>query len=114
SNLLAQAISHFLQNSFEAVSEQLTENPRYKGHIQIDLRLEKDQVFLNISDNGVGISLENQNKIFNPLFSTKSRRRNQGLGLTLAYKIVDDHNGRIEIYSQPKMGTQVKIALTSV
>jgi two-component system NtrC family sensor kinase len=114
SNLLAQAISHFLQNSFEAVSEKLTENPRYKGHIQIDLRAEKSEVFLNIGDNGVGISPENQNKIFNPLFSTKSRRRNQGLGLTLAYKIIDDHKGRIEISSQPKMGTQVKIALTSV
>lgn len=113
-NLLAQAISHFLQNSFEAVSEHLTENPRYKGHIKIELRGEKSQIFLNISDNGVGISPENQNKIFNPLFSTKSRRRNQGLGLTLAYKIIDDHNGSIEIYSQPKMGTQVKIALTSV
>lgn len=113
-NLLAQAISHLLQNSFEAVSEKLSQNPRSKGHITITLKQVAKQISLDIEDNGIGINPENQNKIFNPLFSTKTSTHNPGLGLTLAYKIVDDHHGQLEIYSQPKMGTRVKIALTSV
>lgn len=113
-NLLAQAISHLLQNSFEAVSDNLAQNPRSKGHITITLKKTGKQISLDIEDNGIGINPENQNKIFNPLFSTKTSTHNPGLGLTLAYKIVDDHHGQLEIYSQPKMGTRVKIALTSV
>lgn len=113
-NLLAQAISHLLQNSFEAVSDNLAKNPRSKGHITITLKQTGKQISLDIEDNGIGINPENQNKIFNPLFSTKTSTHNPGLGLTLAYKIVDDHSGQLEIYSQPKMGTRVKIALTSV
>jgi two-component system, NtrC family, sensor kinase len=113
-NLLAQAISHILQNSFEAVSEKLTKSRGFKGEIKIELRQKNDRISLEISDNGVGISPELQNKILNPLFSTKTRERNTGLGLTLAYKIVDEHQGQLEIFSQPKMGTTVKIAFVAV
>src|SRR5690606_14249193 len=47
-NLLAQAISHILQNGFEAVSEKLTEHPRFKSRIQIDLRQKNDRIHLTI------------------------------------------------------------------
>lgn len=113
-NLLAQAISHIFQNAYEAVVEKLTENPRFKGHIKVELLSFDGGYFINIRDNGVGINPENQSKVFNPLFSTKGSKRNPGLGLTLSYQIINDHGGQLEVSSQPKIGTQVKISLSNV
>lgn len=113
-NLLSQALSHILQNAFDAVSEKLTQRPGYKGHINVDIATAADGVTLTIVDNGIGISPELQSKILNPLFSTKSKSQNQGLGLTLAYQIIDEHDGRLEIFSRPNVGTTVKISFINV
>jgi len=113
-NLLSQALSHILQNAFEAVSERLSQTPGYKGHIKVTIQPNNEHLILQIADNGIGISPEHQNKILNPLFSTKLKNRNQGLGLTLAYQIVADHGGQLEIFSQPNVGTTVKISFLNV
>ncbi len=112
-NLLAQALNHVFQNALEAVQEKLSETMRFKGLIEVEVSVHDAQTRVLIRDNGIGISPELQNKILNPLFTTKGRR-NSGLGLTLAYKIIDDHQGRLEISSQPNRGTEVKISLNNV
>lgn len=113
-NLLSQALSHILQNAVDAVSEKLNQTPGYNGHIQVDLISNRTSFDIVISDNGIGISPELQNKILNPLFSTKRQKKNQGLGLTLAYQIIDEHRGQLEISSQPNVGTKVKISFLNV
>lgn len=113
-NLLSQALSHVLQNAYDAVAEKLARSPGYNGKILIEMDSKKDQTYLTITDNGIGISPELQNKILNPLFSTKRQNRNQGLGLTLAYQIIDEHKGQLEISSQPNVGTKVKISFPNV
>ncbi len=113
-NLLSQALSHVLQNAYEAVAERMSQTPGYKGHVKVEIDGHAKGLTLTISDNGVGISPEHQNKILNPLFTTKSTSRNPGLGLTLAYKILNDHGGQLEIISQPNVGTKVKISFLNV
>jgi two-component system, NtrC family, sensor kinase len=113
-NLLSQALSHVLQNAFDAVSEKLTQTPGYLGQIKVDISEHDSGLTVSIFDNGVGISPELQNKILNPLFSTKRRGENQGLGLTLAYQIINDHQGRLDISSRPNVGTTVKISFSNV
>jgi PAS domain S-box-containing protein len=60
-----------------------------------------------IQDNGIGISLGNIEKIFDPYFTTrdKTNQKGMGLGLTLCYTIIKKHNGHIAVESEPGKGT---------
>jgi signal transduction histidine kinase len=69
------------------------------------------EVKIEIIDSGKGIPLEIQEFIFEPFFTTKVAGEGTGLGLSMAHKIIQDHNGQISIDSAPDTGTRVKINL---
>jgi signal transduction histidine kinase len=84
-----------------------------QGQGQIILRTHKvdDDVVVEITDNGPGISRENQRRIFDPFFTTKGPGVGTGLGLHIAYNIVvHKHHGRIEVASRPGE-TRFQVAL---
>ncbi|MBN2344811.1 MAG: PAS domain-containing protein [Candidatus Aminicenantes bacterium] len=66
---------------------------------------------IEISDNGGGISPENQKKIFEPFFTTKGQGRGTGLGLAIVREIIRDYNGQIDLRSQSGEGTTFTIRL---
>lgn len=70
-----------------------------------------DQMVIEIIDQGEGIPQENQSYIFEPFFTTKPPGEGTGLGLTMTYKIVADHQGTIGIDSTFGQGTRVTIEL---
>jgi PAS domain S-box-containing protein len=70
-----------------------------------------DEVVLEIEDTGVGIPRADQTKIFEPFYTTKPPGRGTGLGLSICYGIVEDHQGRIEVESQPGRGTTFRVFL---
>ena len=72
---------------------------------------ERDAVMLEVSDDGPGISDEVQAKIFDPFFTTKAVGKGTGLGLTVAYAIVQEHGGRISVSSIPGAGASFVLEL---
>lgn len=66
---------------------------------------------LSFSDTGTGISEENINRIFDPFFSTKSKDRGIGLGLSITHKLINDHGGKIHVKSEAGKGTTFTIDL---
>jgi len=65
----------------------------------------KHWVEISVKDSGVGITKEQLNHLFEPFYTTKSR--GTGLGLAIAYRIMQDHNGTIQVASVPGNGTMV-------
>lgn len=64
-----------------------------------------------VKDTGSGIALENQERIFEPFFSTKDLNKGTGLGLATAYGIVEQHKGAIKVQSQPGQGAEFSVYL---
>jgi PAS domain S-box-containing protein len=72
---------------------------------------DQDTVILEINDDGPGIPDELQPKIFDPFFTTKEVGKGTGLGLTVAYAIVQEHAGRIRLESRASKGASFYVEL---
>jgi two-component system, NtrC family, sensor kinase len=70
-----------------------------------------DEILVEFVDTGIGIRQEDLSKIFEPFFTTKPQGRGTGLGLSVAYGIIEEHRGRIEVESQVGIGTNLKVYL---
>lgn len=81
------------------------------GAIRIKTRLVSGHVEITIADNGCGIPEENLARIFDPFFTTKAVGKGTGLGLHLAYNIIRDHGGTIDVTSRVGEGTTFVIRL---
>lgn len=72
---------------------------------------DEGMVVIEVVDTGKGIPPENMARIFDPFFTTKPVGKGTGLGLSLSYTIVQAHQGRIEVESQPGQGTTFRVIL---
>jgi signal transduction histidine kinase len=72
---------------------------------------EKECVSISFADSGVGIPRENLSKLFEPFFSTKKKGKGVGLGLSVAYGIIQEHGGSIQVQSEEGRGTVFTIEL---
>lgn len=108
--MLSQVFLNVISNAIEALEEKDT---REKREIKIALeKLNENWVVVRIADNGVGIALENQTKIFEAFFTTKPQGIGTGLGLAISYQIiVEKHRGKITCNSEIGKGTEFVITL---
>lgn len=70
-----------------------------------------DYIQISVSDTGCGIPAQLQDKVFDPFFSTKNDQERSGLGLATVYGIVKQNSGNVWLYSEPGLGTTVKVYL---
>ena len=96
-NLLTHAIRNVLQNSQESLIAKRQKDKHFQGVIEIAILQDKNQFKIKITDNGEGLVQGTEDKIFDPLFTTKDPETNSGLGLTLALQIVKEHKGQIYV-----------------
>ena len=99
-----RAIQNVVINAVQAAAEK-------NGHVIVDCAQKDFYVDLRVEDNGGGISPAQINRIFDPYFTTKQAKSGTGLGLYIAKKVVEDHNGSIKVESTPNIGTVFTIRL---
>lgn len=73
--------------------------------------VDEDAIWLSVSDTGNGIESHHLPRIFEPFFSTKTDGKGVGLGLSMVYGIIREHNGDVEVESAPGYGTRFTIKL---
>ncbi len=81
------------------------------GDIFISAKKEGENIKIEFKDTGCGIKQENLNKIFEPFFTTKPVGQGTGLGMSIAYRVIEAHNGKISVESEQGVGTKVTILL---
>lgn len=105
--LLKQALRVFIDNSIKFTPE--------RGNITISADANKEKIFITIEDTGIGISKDEIPYIFNRFYRVdKSRTKESGgngLGLSIAKYIIDNHNGSIKVESELNKGTKIIICI---
>lgn len=98
-SLIIQVISNLVLNAIQ------TSSPN--GKVEIRAFKEKRQLCIEVQDWGYGFDEEIRKQIFNPFFTTKST--GTGLGLSIAHRIIEQHNGIIDVYSTPGEGSTFRV-----
>lgn len=96
------ALINLISNAIEAADKE-------ESYVLVSLNHKTNRPEICIEDNGIGISEENLNKIFEPYFTTKNT--GTGLGLASTLNIIRSHNAKIEVVSKVNEGTTFKIVL---
>ena len=114
-NRLQQVFFNLAANARDAINEKNErQNSSVAGRIVIRTYQKENQVVAEVEDDGIGISDEVRDKIFEPFFSTKERSNDMGLGLAITYGIVKDFGGDIQITSQKSLGTTFRLSFAAV
>jgi signal transduction histidine kinase len=102
---LAQVIGNLLSNAIKYTPE---------GTIAVEAAVEEDSVAIVVRDTGIGISHDEQTRIFEPFYRSRRDTRfpqGMGLGLSIARDLVVSHGGRLEVDSTPGRGSRFTIRL---
>jgi len=100
---LHQAFLNVLMNAMQSIDSE--------GKVSISTSFQRGKVLVSIKDSGCGINEENLNKVFDPFFTTKDPGEGIGLGLSIAYSVIEDHKGQIAIQSKIGEGALLEISI---
>ncbi|MEK7788688.1 MAG: ATP-binding protein [Planctomycetota bacterium] len=104
-NQIQQVILNLVNNAVDSLPQG--------GDMCIETRLNKEAKSVEVAfeDNGIGISGEDQKRVFTPFFTTKEPGKGTGLGLSICNNIISAHNGKITLESRVGNGTRFTISL---
>ncbi|HEY6626568.1 MAG TPA: ATP-binding protein, partial [Ignavibacteriaceae bacterium] len=99
--LIKQSLMNLVQNAMDAIEK--------KGKVEINYFRKGNDLLIEIADNGKGIPDNIKNKIFDLYYTSKPE--GTGLGLSIVQKIIAEHNGTIEVFSEVNKYTKFKITI---
>jgi len=101
SRMLSQAFGNIIKNAAEAIDAVPSSESRDRRRIKISAKAsDVGGVVVDVIDNGKGLPVENRNRIFEPYMTM--REKGTGLGLAIVKKIIDEHEGVLELHDAPK------------
>ena len=92
--LISQALTNIIKNATEAI-EAVPTGELGKGRIDVVAQREKDDVLIDVIDNGIGLPKVARSRLLEPYVTT--REKGTGLGLAIVGRVLEDHGGRIEL-----------------
>jgi signal transduction histidine kinase len=115
---LNQVFMNILNNAIDAIehkknqqSHEQVETNNYKIIIKTSV-IDTNLIEITIKDNGIGMSAEVQQQIFNPFFTTKPVGKGTGMGMSISYQIITQkHGGKLNCISIPNQGTEIIIQI---
>ncbi len=112
-DLITQVLINLIKNGAEAIENTgkiEVSADTYRGEDDnVMVEENKEMVYISVSDDGVGMNEDERKKIFEPFFSNK--KDGTGLGLFVTHSIVQQHQGKIVVNSEPQKGTTIKVYL---
>jgi len=105
---LNRVFINLIKNSIESINEKVNKNVTFKGKINIDIKQDRDYIYIKLLDNGVGFDQIDKARMLTPYFTTK--RKGTGLGLAVVTKIISDHNSNIA-FNSINDGAKVEITI---
>jgi signal transduction histidine kinase len=108
SEALTKAFENILTNSVEAMERMP------KKEMKIDLLEDDTGIHLTFEDTGEGIDAKNLEKIFDPFFTTRSFQNHMGLGLSVAFGVLKEHNAEVKVTSERGQGTKTAITFKKI
>ena len=107
-------INSALINIFEnAVDACINDKSKEKHQITFKVSQGKDNIYFEVSDNGIGMDRETRDKLFTLFFSSKGNK-GTGLGLFISNKIIGQHGGSIKVFSVPGQGSKFTINIPKI
>ncbi len=111
--LMGQALTNIVKNATEAVGA-VPPDERGQGEISVSARQEDGSIVVDVADNGIGLPVQNRQRLLEPYMTT--REKGTGLGLAIVAKIIEEHGGRIELLDAPtevngRRGALIRIVL---
>ena len=104
SSQISQVITNILVNAIQALGSQA-------GTITLSEKTDGDLIVIEIADDGPGMSEEIARRVFEPFFTTKGSGEGSGMGLSLCYKLIAEHQGWIDLTTAPGKGACFSIHL---
>jgi len=101
---LNQLFLNIITNASQAMKEN-------GGSLTIRTQLKGESIIVAFTDQGIGMDEETSQKMFDPFFTSKPIGEGTGLGMSIAYKIVQAHKGKIQVKSKPDHGTTIAVQL---
>lgn len=108
-DLLLQVLLNLVLNA-----EQAIRSCRQKGDIWLSCGWKKANAWITVRDNGCGMSSEVRDHIFDPFFTTRPMGQGTGLGLSISHGIMQQHEGKLTVESEPAKGTTMGMILPAV
>lgn len=115
--LVSQAVANLVKNAREAIEARQKETAGPEGLIRVEIEEDSEQASIIVTDNGIGLPVENRHRLTEPYMTT--REKGTGLGLAIVKRIMEEHGGRLVLQDAPEgtpgsRGAQIRLIFNRV